>query len=269
MAAPIFHSVEALLDELGITEPKELDLNAIAQHCQATLLYKPLDGCAARITGNQDRAIITVDSNARIERQRFSAGHELGHWMFDRGKVSLFSCQDGIFAREWSKNNPETRANRYASNLLMPAQMFKPRAAKLRRVDFDTVKILAKEFTTSLTATAIRLVELGPLPAMLICNSKNGREWCVRGEGTTSLWPQDPDPYTYAHDLLNGQKDEASGEVPASAWFNHPVAGRCQVHEHSIRSFQGLVVSLLWWSDETMLVRLDEYEEERDARRSD
>jgi Zn-dependent peptidase ImmA (M78 family) len=81
-----------------------------------------LEGCAARITGNEDRAIITLDSDSRIERQRFSAGHELGHWMFDRGKVSLFSTgyEGKIFLKEWSSTNPEIRANRYASDLLMP-----------------------------------------------------------------------------------------------------------------------------------------------------
>src|ERR1017187_5775830 len=149
MAAPVFTSVDALLQDLGITEPDELDLGVIAQHCRATILYKPLEGCAARISGTDARAIITVDSNSRPERQRFSAAHELGHWMFDRGKVSLFSCEENLFVREWSKNNPETRANRYASDLLMPVFMFKPRAATLSRIDFNAVKELARVFTTS------------------------------------------------------------------------------------------------------------------------
>src|ERR1041384_111137 len=102
MAAPIFKSVNALLEDLGITEPEELDLAVIAQHCRATVLYKPLEGCAARISGTEERAIITVDNsnNTRIERQRFSIGHELGHWMWDRGQMSLLSCEEGVFVRE-------------------------------------------------------------------------------------------------------------------------------------------------------------------------
>jgi Zn-dependent peptidase ImmA (M78 family) len=269
MSAPIFPSADALLEDLGITEPEELDLNAVAQHCGATILYKPLEGCAARIVGNEDRAIITIDSNTRIERQRFSAGHELGHWMFDRSKVSLFSCEEDLFVKEWSKNNPEARANRYAADLLMPVGMFKPRAAALQRIDFDSAKLLAKMFTTSLTATAIRLVEHGPLPGMLICSSAAGLEWSVRGSETRRLWPQKPSSDTYAYDVLNGTDDEASGDVLASAWFDHPLAGRYQVYEHSIRAYNGLVLSLLWWRNETMLMKLDDYEEERDARRSD
>jgi hypothetical protein len=268
MGAPVFASVDALLEDLGITEPDELDLGVIAQHCRATILYRPLEGCAARISGTAERAIITVDSNSRPERQRFSAGHELGHWMFDRGKVSLFSCEESVFVREWSRQNPEARANRYASDLLMPVGMFKPRAAALRRIDFNSVKALAKVFRTSLTATAIRLVEHGPLPAMLVCSSPAGVEWTVRQSGI-KLWAQRPGPYTCAYDILNGAESEASGEVPASAWFEHPIADRHQLHEHSIRAYQGLVLSLLWWRDESMLIELDQDEEDRDARRAD
>jgi hypothetical protein len=269
MSAPVFPSADALLEDLGITEPDDLDIGVIAQHCRATILYKPLEGCTARITGNADRAIITVDSNSQIERQRFSAGHELGHWMFDRGKVSLFSCEENVFLKDWSKNNPETRANRYASDLLMPVAMFKPRAATLKQIDFNAVKALATAFKMSLTATAIRLVDHGPLPAMLVCTSAAGVQWSVRGDGTKSLWPQEPGPETYAYDVLNGNQHEALGDVPASAWFDHPIADRYQVHEHSIQSYQGLVLSLLWWRIETMLIKLDDYEEEQDARRSD
>jgi hypothetical protein len=268
MGAPVFTSVSALLDDLGITEPDELDLNVIAQHCCATVLYKPLEGCAARIAGAEDRAIITVDSASKIERQRFSVGHELGHWMFDRGKMSLLACAESVFIKEWSNQNPETRANRYASELLMPLGMFKPRCASLRRIDFEVVKSLAKVFNTSLTATAIRLVEHGPLPAILVCSRRGGSEWMAK-KRDIKLWVQQPGPYSYAYDVLNGSSQEGLGDVPASAWFDHPIAAHHNIHEHSMRGFQDLVLSLLWWRDESMLIELDEYEERQDSRRSD
>jgi len=268
MAAPIFTSAADLLADLGITEPAELDVEAIAQHCRATIVYKPLKGCAARIMGNEGRAIITIDSECRRERQRFSAGHELGHWMFERGKSSLYACDEKTMLNEWSKFNPETRANRYASDLLMPDAMFRPKAAVIRSVDFDAVKILARVFETSLTATAIRLVERGPLPSMLVCSGVNGVEWFV-GDRAKPLLPMNPGPNTFAHDVLHGGETEASGEVLASAWFDHEITGRYQLQEHAIRGFQDRVLSLLWWKNEKMLLELDDYEERRAARRSD
>ena len=43
---------EQLLQELGITEPEEIDLEAIAYYVGATIKRRPLDGCEARIVGS-------------------------------------------------------------------------------------------------------------------------------------------------------------------------------------------------------------------------
>jgi hypothetical protein len=265
-----FRSPAQLLEQLGITSPDEIDIEAIAFHSGATIRYRPLTGCAARILGNGDSAIITVDSSAGRPRQRFSAAHELGHWMHDRGKAS-FSCQEAQFAKEWSRHNPETRANRYASDLLLPVSLFLPKANIFKTMDFHVVKSLAETFNTSLTSTAIRLVECGPLPTMLIYYSRQGREWFVRASAVAErLWPpQTPRSGMKAFDLLKGGIDELQGDVPAEAWFDHPEAEGHYIDEHSIRTSYGDVLSFLWWKDEHMLIDVEEYEEKQASRRSD
>jgi Zn-dependent peptidase ImmA (M78 family) len=266
-----FRSASQLLDELGITSPDDIDVEAIAFHCGARIKYRALSGCAARIVGNGHSAIITIDSNSPRGRQRFSAGHELGHWMYDRGKASL-SCNEQRFVKDWSKNNPESRANSYASDLLLPVNIFKPMTATLKSIDLTVAAELATRFQMSLTATAIRLVEHGPLPSMLVCYSASGREWFVRNPDVSkSLWPMTkPNRESYAYDLLNGSEESsAEGDVSASAWFEHELAERYPIHEHSIRAAFGDVLSLIWWKDERMLIAIDDYEERQDARRSD
>jgi hypothetical protein len=104
---------------------------------------------------------------------------------------------------------------------------------------------------------------------MLVCSSGNGVEWFVHGDGTKGLRPTNPGPDTFAHDILFGGEKEASGEVLASAWFEHDIADRYQICEHSIRGFQDRVLSLLWWKTEKMLMDLDDYEERRAAKRWD
>jgi hypothetical protein len=189
--------------------------------------------------------------------------------MFDRGQVSYLSCEEAVFIEQWSKLNPETRANRYASDLLMPVRMFNPRAAKCKTVDFNTVNDLCGIFGTSLTATAIRFVEHGPLPSMLICSHNNSIVWFVRGECTNRLWPRSPSRDTYAYDILHENAEENAGDVQASAWFDHPIADRYYLREHSLRGYAGHVLSLLWWKCENMLIDIDEYEERKEARRSE
>ena len=77
-------SPEQVLAKLGISEPGDLDIEAIAYYCGATILYESLTGCEATILGNGKKAIITVNQDGHPGRRRFSAGHELGHWMIDR-----------------------------------------------------------------------------------------------------------------------------------------------------------------------------------------
>ena len=51
-----YKSLAALLEELGISEPQEINIEAIAECCGATIIYEPLKGCEARILGHGDRA---------------------------------------------------------------------------------------------------------------------------------------------------------------------------------------------------------------------
>jgi hypothetical protein len=189
--------------------------------------------------------------------------------MYDRGKIS-FSCEANLLIKQWSKDNPESRANRFASDLLLPKKLFEPKAKAYRSVDFSSVDALATTFQTSRTATAIRLVETGHLPAMLVCFSTSGREWFVRGPHVPkSLWPPTQlDRDSYAYDVLHGEEQEASGQVPASAWFDHRLAERHYVMEHSVRAYDGLALSLLWWKQERMLIEIDEEDERSQYERS-
>ncbi|MCI0724304.1 MAG: ImmA/IrrE family metallo-endopeptidase [Acidobacteria bacterium] len=251
-----------LLEELGIFDPREILLEAIAEHCGATIIYEPLEGCEARIIGFHERAIITVDNRASRPRQRFSGAHELGHWLRDRGKVA-FACTEKAFFTEWSQDNPEQRANRFAADLLLPEFMFCLRAAQ-REVTFSTVQDLANQFETSLTATAIRLVEHGSFPAMVVCNDMGKRRWFIRGPSLpASLWPRDtPGSGTVAYDLLRGQAwNKGPLDVYADQWFQYPNAKRHGVREDSVRIAPHTVLTLLWWKDERPLIELDELDE--------
>jgi len=255
-----YRSPTGLLRELGITDPEDIRIEAIAEYCNATIVYEPLKGSAARILGFGDRAFITVDSHSRRERQRFSAGHELGHWMLDRGRVASFICAEQVFATEWRSDNPERRANRYATDLLLPEFMFVPRAKNLE-ITFETVRCLAATFQTSLTATAIRLVELGSFPAMIVCHTFQQQRWLIRGPdvpGAVRLRDR-PGAYTMAHDLLRSSTtSEGPTDVQADGWVMHPDSRRYLLREDSIRIGDLYVLSLLWWKDERQLLDLEE-----------
>lgn len=249
-----------ILDALGVTAPEEIDVEAIAHHFGATVIPQRLHGSAARILGLGDRAFITVDSDSPRARQRFSVAHELGHWMIDRGKLSGFVCTEKNFLADWSGDSPERRANRFAADLLMPSSLFAP-AARNREMTLDTVRDLCAKFETSLTATAIRLVENGSFPAMVVYSNASGVKWKFRDRDISDeIQLRDkPGAYTNAAELLSG-RNPASGptEIQASDWFTHPRSKYYSVIEDSVRIFEETVLSLLWWKNEQQLIELDE-----------
>jgi Zn-dependent peptidase ImmA (M78 family) len=85
-------TADALLYELGMDEPEEIDVELVAAEFNAFVVYEEQLGCAACLVGYGDRAIISVEKNTSPERQRFSIGHELAHWLFDREK-QVFHCK--------------------------------------------------------------------------------------------------------------------------------------------------------------------------------
>ena len=198
---------ENLLKELGVTDPKEIDLEAIAFDQGAEVKFRQLTGCEARIIGVKDRAVITVDNNVHPNRKRFSIAHELGHWHHHRGQT--FECRsDDINNPRNGPNDPERVADRYAADLLLPGYLFCPRADDLGKCSAENLVILAEEFSASRKATAIRLVEDGPEPAMLVCHGPEGCRWFNRPNNIPDVWfPRDElDPESYAFDALFGQE---------------------------------------------------------------
>lgn len=259
-----------ILSDLGIREPNDLDIEAIALHCGALIQYKPLSGCEARIMGLDDSAIITINANSSPERKRFSGGHELGHWMRDR-RIATFQCNEQMFVREWSEDNPEKRANRFAADLLLPARMFRPLSTDLP-IAFTSVEKLAAIFKMSLSATAIRLVEYGSYPAMLICCNQAGRQWYVASSTVNGkLWPVDrPGQSTVAAALLQGRTSTSGPQDKrAEQWIKNFRADQYWVKEDSITWANQSVLSLIWWEDESQLIDQENFEEESGSWRSD
>jgi hypothetical protein len=244
---------ECLLQELGVTEPGEIDLEAIAYHVNARVRYRPLDGCEARIVGSGNKAIITVNANSIPRRKRFSIAHELGHWRNHRGQCLV--CRADDYSPTHALE-PERVANTYAADLLMPNYMFQPIARQYAKLNFKTVNALSEIFETSKTATGFRLITSDHSPALLVCHGRNGRKWFVRSPSVPSKWfPQnDLDADSFAMSVLfgNGAEDPSPRKIGADAWFDRRDAERFEVHEQTIRIGPDEILTLVLISDPAM-----------------
>lgn len=247
-------AAERLLQELGVSEPGEIDLEAIAYHLNAIVQYKPLDGCEARIVGASDRAIITVNNRSGWRRSRFSIAHELGHWHHHKGKRLVCRADD---YRPRTDTSPERVADCYAADLLMPHYLFKPQAKQLKRITFKTVGELADAFSTSLTATAIRLVEADLFPALVVCHGPAGRKWFASAPMIPRKWfPQkdlDPDSTAFNVQFGNAPGSVHPTKVGAEAWFDRHDAERYEVYEQAMRLSPNESLSIVTIIDDLML----------------
>ena len=246
---------EGLLKYLGVTAARDIDIDAIAYHVGAFIKYRPLDGCEARIVGVDDRAVITVNSGAIPTRRRFSAAHELGHWHHHRGRSFVCRPED-IGNPAKGPLDPERVADGYAADLLMPPYLFTPMANQIGKTTFQAVEDLRKEFNTSITAAAIRLVEYGAEPAMLVCHAENGRRWFCRPRHIPDKWfPRDNlDADSYAMDVLHGDLERSRRVlIGADAWFDRWDAQEYEVYEETCRTIENEILTLLVFKDEEML----------------
>ncbi|MBS0300478.1 MAG: ImmA/IrrE family metallo-endopeptidase [Proteobacteria bacterium] len=241
--------------ELGISDPSAIDLEAIAWDEGVRVQYKDLTGCEARLVGYNNRAIVTIRKTSDPRRKRFSLAHELGHWNYHRGRS--FECRVDDWIEGYnSKPIEEKEADKYASELLMPAYLFESLAKTIKRPTFDGVKELADKFNTSLTATAIRLVNMNVWPLLLVSHSRNGRVWFSRSKDVPERWfPQkELNQDSMAFDMLFGTEERVrSQKIPADAWFDIREAERFDITEDAFRISNNQVLCLIWLENDEML----------------
>jgi hypothetical protein len=247
---------ERILRRLGITEPQEIDLEAIAWDLGVRIRYRPLTGCEARIIGTDDQAIITVNIRSSPRRRRFSIGHELGHWHNDRGRLLLCQAEE-IGHLGSALLSRESAANRFASGLLMPEYILRPIARAYPKTDFQTVRAIADIFNTSVTATAIRLTDGRYFPAVLVCHGAHGRKWFARSPDVPDRWfPRDDlSAESFAFGVLFGDspEDRFPRKIGADAWFFRLEAERYEVQEQTIRTGDAEILTLIVVADGGML----------------
>lgn len=245
---------ERILQSLGVTDPREIDLEAIAYHMNAIVRYRKLDGCEARIMGAGDRAIISVSEASIPRRKRFSIAHELGHWTHHRGKQLACRAEESYSDRA---KQHEREANRFASDMLLPRYLFDPISKEHKKFNFGTVKALADVFDASKSAVARRLVEFDHTPSLLICHGPNGRRWFVRSPSVPTHWfPQndlDPDSFAFGVQFGRERDNPTMRKIGADAWFDSHRANRFEVREQTIRVSDQDTLTLIELLDEDML----------------
>lgn len=248
---------ETRIEELGIRSPKELDIEAIAYDAGVHVRYAGLVGCEATLIGFESRAIATIKPSNVRGRERFSIGHELGHWELHRGRS--FRCRvDEPDANLSSNIQLEKEADEFSSHLLMPTKLFNPTIKAFAFPKLAEIDEVARTFQTSQLATLIRMAKVDTLPVILASYADSQRRWYVCAPHVPRRWlpKRTLDADTFAHDLVTkGTECPTPRKQSAEAWFENDDADEFEVLEQCYSPRPGQVMVVVYLSDAGMFDR--------------
>jgi len=246
---------EKFIFELGISVPKDIDIDAIAYCAGAEVDYRKLAGCEAQIIGRKDKAIIYVQKGSRPTRRRFSAAHELGHWHHHRGQS--FVCRPEDIGRpiDETSRNAERIADAYAADLILPRFMVTPRLEALEKFSLHEIIDLAQTFSASVTSTAIRVIRMTREPVILVVHNLFGKRWQWPSITAMGLSVRsDIDSRSTAFRILAAEgKLAPPRKESASYWFERRYIERFEVQAQSMTTVEGESLTLLRIIDQEMI----------------
>ncbi len=148
-----------LLSPFAVTHPSQIDLEAVARSRDVLVYDSPLSGAEARLVRHrQGLGLIRIRPNIReVGRRRFTLAHELGHWELHAEYSQANVCSKSDIG-SYGGSRLEIEANCFASELLMPTDLFRERCEGVDP-DIFAIRHIADEFSVSLTAAAIRFSE--------------------------------------------------------------------------------------------------------------
>jgi Zn-dependent peptidase ImmA (M78 family) len=248
-------AAEELLTELGISEPADIELEAIAHCVGVEVQYRRLSSCEAQIIGYKDRAVVYVSPDTSPQRRRFSTGHELGHWHHHRGMS--FVCRSSDIGRpiDEKSRDAERLADAYSGDLILPPFMVGPRLGRMGEISLDGIAEIAAQFRASVTATAIRSVRMTRQPLILVAHNLLGRMWqwpSITAAGIRVRDDVDARSSSFVS-LLSGNRGSAARKEPANYWFNRRHIEQFDLRVQSLRTVEGEVLTLLRVLDPKMV----------------
>lgn len=209
----------------GFKSPKDLILEDLAMAMNIFVVDARLDSAAARLVRKGDYGLIRVSDGLRISGQRrFAIAHEIGHFVMHKKVSQLLACTDSDMRASYRSSAYEIEASIFAGALLMPRELFQGRIAGTVPTT-QVIKDLAREFDTSLMATALRFVETSKDYCAFVVSENNKIRWWRASDsfGNHNLWMDSksalPRHSAAAAYFRDGEVEEEPIEVDLKDWF--------------------------------------------------
>jgi Zn-dependent peptidase ImmA (M78 family)/predicted secreted protein len=191
-------AADELLNELGIDQEQPVDVFGIIDDLDLELVFNPLDTLLGAVVPiGSGGIILTTQRGASV--QRYTAAHEIGHWILDIDQLA-FDAEDDIF---WPSVDRERLAQLFAGQLLMPPPLIYAMSRRYgisgSSVTAPAVYQAARDMGVSYEAAVRQMANLGIVDANqrdYLLSQTPGQikaELCQghRPQGWVDVWPVD------------------------------------------------------------------------------
>lgn len=228
-----------LLDRLGIQGKP--DLAQVALRIGLRIQEVDAEGFEGSLVRALDgpKGIIAIKQSIREHsRKRFTIAHEIGHYVIP-GHRTLENVCTSSMVESWQKglSRAELEANEFAVELLLPSRYVRE-PLRLHDPSLKTIRRVASQFETSLTATTLRFVSLTNLPCVAVWSEAKRALWYRRSDAFPFYLSKEilPCDGSFAYRLFEGSNaPDDFAEIPAETWLDRRDADKVvRVLEHSI-----------------------------------
>lgn len=245
-------AARAVQQAIGYEHPSELEIEVLA-HMRGALVRKtPIRGARANLIRVGDRGIIGVTEGLSLGERRWAIAHELGHFEAHAGVSFLGLCSSGDMVSVYETSGREPEANAFAGELLMPETLFAKRC-DVPVPSWNAVRELANEFAVSVTAAAIRFVQLTDERLAVVCAKEGAVAWCTASKdfGLKPRRGAKIEEWSEAYEFFrSGKASDKPETVSASAWLDDAEDDEDLVeHVFAIPELK-TALSLLWWKSD-------------------
>lgn len=146
----------------------------------AKIVGENLPGFDGLLKSNKDQSKWLIVYNSSVlspGRKRFTLAHEFGHYLLHRQLQPQFACsQQDMEDWDADEREIEVEADVFASFLLMPLDDFRKQVAG-QTISFDLLSHCADRYGVSLTAAALKWIEIADKRAVVIASRDDHLLW--------------------------------------------------------------------------------------------
>lgn len=254
MPHPFAHAEEAAarsLKRIGLDDPSDVPLDALAGAFEIGLRSRLIEGAQGRLVRGSAGSIVVISTSVALPTsRRFVFAHELGHHQLPWTQSQLEVCSADNFLPSYREpHGAEAQASAFARAFLMPKMLARPICTG--RPGFETIRALHERFQVSLTAAALRFLQLTDERCAVVFSKRGSIRWFSTSEDFGHGIPFNTplDPQSYAYDAARGKAVPGEPEaLSATAWLGGKrIDDEDDIYEESVPmpSFNA-VLTLLW-----------------------